>query len=132
MTLKMLVAAVALGLLTLSGCSGDAAQKVCDERETLASDYDVFVDDLSSGNLGDARDQLVVVKEDLEDVAAAVKELAAEKRDAVQPQVDSLMETVASLADAGSLEELRSGFETAKQQFADLVEALGSEAECES
>ncbi len=129
---KALVTAIAVGMLTLGGCSGDATQKVCDERANLSADYDTFVDDLSSGNLGDARDQLAVVKDDLADLAAAVQDLAAERRDAVQPQLDSLQQTITSLTSAGSLEELQTGFETAKQQFADLVAALGSEAGCES
>lgn len=138
--MKILLAGAAalLGVSMLTACSDTseteptAEERACSARSQLSDDYDALVADLKSANFGDASDQLAVIGDDLDEVSAAVEDLSAEKRDAVQPLVDDLKTTVGSLQDSTTLVELQTGLTTAGQQFTEILDTLVDQADCGS
>jgi hypothetical protein len=155
MKVVMLGAATLLGVCLLAGCADSSGssttptttssspttattsatagvQAVCDARSQLSTDYDALVNDLKAANLGDAKNQLQAVSADVDAVATAIQGLAADKKAAVQPHVDALQSTLGSLGQAGSLSELATGINTAKEQFTAVLDSLGQQAGCSS
>jgi predicted nucleic acid-binding Zn-ribbon protein len=91
---------------------------------------DQVAEDLKSLNLGQARDDWQTVQDDAAELSAAVQELASDRRDEIQPQVDELRSTVSSVTDATSLEELGSTLDTAEQQLSQIVTTITTSLDC--
>lgn len=124
---------VVLALLTACGDSDSnaaAEEQVCSAQSALSASVDQVAEDLKSLNLGQARDDWQTVQDDAAELSAAVQELASDRRDEIQPQVDELRSTVSSVTDATSLEELGSTLDTAEQQLSQIVTTITTSLDC--
>ena len=124
---------VVLALLTACGDSDSnaaAEEQVCSAQSALSASVDQVAEDLKSLNLGQARDDWQTVQDDAAELSAAVQELASDRRDEIQPEVDELRSTVSSVTDATSLEELGSTLDTAEQQLSQIVTTITTSLDC--
>ena len=134
---SIIVTATASSLLAvrlLAGCGKNdvpgAQGAVCDARTNLQTSFQKMTDDLQAGNLGDAKSSLVAVTTSLATLATAQQGLAQEKKDAIKPKLDAIRTTLVSVGSATSMAEAGAILDTAKTQMTDLVDTVGTSAEC--
>jgi hypothetical protein len=129
---KVVAPLVAVGLLAVAGaCSEEtASDQVCDARSDLGEGVEETVDDLASGNLGDARDSLDDVQEDYDELADAMDDLVDEQSEELAPQVEDLEQEIEDLGDAESAEELGSQVDEALSRVESIIGQIGDELDC--
>lgn len=110
--------------------SAAAQSQLCASRAQLSSSWNQLGADVRSGNFGDAMAQLQAVKVELSAVATGVSGLASEKKAAVEPQLKALQATVQGLTKSTSLGQVRTGVATAQQQLTEVLQTLGTQADC--
>jgi predicted nucleic acid-binding Zn-ribbon protein len=129
---------VLLGLLVSAGfllaaCSSSAptaSQKVCDDRAQLNQAVSTVVNDLKSGNLGQAKDDASAVGEAVDNLSQSAQGLQTEQSQALSPQIDHLKKTASSLRNASSLSDLQSGFSSLKSQLQSISSQIGDSLKC--
>lgn len=134
---SILVATTAASLMAvslLSGCGKNdvpgAQSAVCDARTNLQSSFQAMADDIQAGNFGDAKTQLATVTTSLATLTAAQQGLAQEKKDQIKPKLEAIRTTLVSVGAATSLAQAGAILDTAKAQMTDLVDTVGTSAEC--
>ncbi|MBI1378537.1 MAG: hypothetical protein GC157_13785 [Frankiales bacterium] len=131
------VAALVLAAgLVLSGCGSTgstqptAEQQVCSARADVQKAYDTLVTQVQALNFGDAKTTLSQLTSAVDGLVDAEKNLATEKRAAIEPQVTALKATLQGLSQATTAAELGAGLTTAKQQFTDVLSTVATTADC--
>jgi hypothetical protein len=121
-------------VLVLTACSGDssAADDACAAKDELSQAIRKVVDDVRAANLGDARDDLEVVRARAADLRDALSDLAEKQRDRLRPQADQLKDDLEQLRNASSLDDLRAGLASAASSASDLVSRLDADLDCQS
>lgn len=138
---RLVAASLALAVAgALVACGGDdndgesaeqrAIDDVCESRADLDSSIQEVRDDLASANFGNAKDGLSDVKEDFNELVAAVGRLAGERADEIRPEVDSLKSTIDSLTNAQSLGELGTAIDQLGPKFEAVVKAIDTNIDC--
>ena len=125
---------LALAGLLLAACSSNsgasASQKVCSDRTDLNNAVTKVVDDLKSGNFGQAKDDLPAVRDAAHTLSKSVKGLTSEQSKALKPQVEAVKKSASSLKDATSLSDLQSGFSSLTGQLQTLSTQIGGNLKC--
>ena len=96
----------------------------------LQTSFEKMASDLQAGNLGDAKTSLATVTTSLATLAAAQQGLAQEKKDAIKPKLDAIRTTLVSVGTATSMAQAGAILDTAKSQMTDLIDTVGTSAEC--
>jgi hypothetical protein len=130
---------VLLGLLVSAGfllaaCSSSSAptasQKVCDDRVQLNQAVSTVVNDLKSGNFGQAKDDASAVGQALDNLSQSAQGLQTEQSQALSPHIDNLKKTASGLRNANSLTELQSGFRSLTSQLQSISGQIGDSLKC--
>jgi hypothetical protein len=129
------VVPVAIAVLGIaSGCGDDepsAEEQVCDAQSELRGALDDVVSDLQAANLGDANEALAEAGDALDELVAAVEDLAQEEREALAPEVDALESDIAALQDAEDLDELGAGLDSVLSQAQVIFDDVTETASCD-
>jgi hypothetical protein len=125
---------LALAGLLLAACSSNSAasasQKVCSDRTDLNNAVTKVVDDLKSGNFGQAKDDLPAVREAAHTLGKSVKGLTSEQSKALKPQIEAVKQTASGLKNATSLSDLQSGFSSLTSDLQTLSTQIGGNLKC--
>ena len=127
-----LVVLAAATLLLLAGCGGQSAsERVCEARSELGSAVDSVVDELGTGNLGAARDQVPDVQDAYEELNEAVDGLSAEQADRLRPQVEAIRSDLQGLGDAADVKDLRERIDAVGDDISSLTSQVVEQLSCE-
>jgi len=114
-----------------SESSTDKAQsQVCDDAGSFKDSVNKLVDDVKSGNFGDASDQLSTVESSFQALEKSVKNLSSDKKSDVQGDVDSAKKTLGDLSDANSLDDLQDTLDKAESQLKDAADSITDTISC--
>ena len=114
-----------------SSDSTESAQKtVCSNADDLKTSVNKLVDDVKSGNFGDAQDQVSTVKSDFQALEKSAQDLASSKKSAVKDDLDQVKGTLTDLSSANSTEEIQSTLNTAKKELDSTVDAVKKTVNC--
>ncbi len=129
---RVLTALALVGCL-LAACSSpsvSASQKVCNDRAQLSSSVSTVVDDLRSGNLSKAKDDLPAVRDALNSLSQSAQQLKAQETQALKPQIDNLKNSVANFKNSKSLSDLQSGLASIRSQVESISSQIGDTLKC--
>jgi archaellum component FlaC len=131
--LFMLTAVAVLG----AGCSSDdssssgsAQDAVCSDAGDFKDSVNTLVDDVKSGNFGDAKDQMSKVKSSFEDLESSAKDLASSKKSSVQDDLDSVKGTLGDLTSASSLSDIEDTLGEAESELEDAADSITKTLSC--
>jgi outer membrane murein-binding lipoprotein Lpp len=113
-----------------SSSSKSQQDTVCSDAGTLQASIDTLVNDVKSGNFGNAKDQVKKVESDFRSLQSSAKSLAASKKQDVQSDVDTVKQTLDGLQSANSLSDIQGTLTTAKTQIKDSVDSLTKTLKC--
>lgn len=110
--------------------SEEEAAAVCEAGDNLRDSVADVVDDLRSGNLDDARDELDDVRSDRDALTSAIDDLGAAERDRLQPESDQLSTDIDALSDASGLSGWQSALSDVRSSLGDLVDSVDTNLGC--
>jgi predicted nucleic acid-binding Zn-ribbon protein len=113
-----------------SSPSASASQKVCDDRAQLSNAVSTVVNDLKSGNFGQAKDDVPAVREALDSLSQSARELKSEESQSLSPQIDNLKKTATNLRDSNSLSDLLSGIDSLTSQLQSVGDQISQNLKC--
>lgn len=119
-------------LFAACGSSPSAADQVCSDRSQVKSAISSVANDLRSGNLTKAKDDLGAVRSAFESLSQSVDQLATEQRQALSPEIDSLKATVSELKNSDSFSSLTTGLSSAGSQIQSISQQIGNSLHCSS
>jgi hypothetical protein len=118
-------------LLAACGSSGaSASQKVCSDRTDLNNAVTKVVNDVKSGNFGQAKDDLPAVRDAARSLSKSVKGLTSEQSQALKPQIEQVKKSASNLKNATSLSDLQSGFSSLESDLQSLSSQIGGNLKC--
>ncbi len=103
---------------------------MCNDRAQLGNAVSTVVDDLKSGNLGKAKDDVPAVSDALESLSQSARELKSEESQSLSPQIDNLKKTATGLKDSNSLPDLLAGFDSLKSQLQSIGDQISQNLKC--
>ena len=130
--LRLLCSLVLFGCL-LAACGSSpasASQTVCNDRAQLSQAVSTVVDDLRSGNFGEAKDGVPAVRDALNSLSQSARELQSQESQSLSPQIDKLKKTATGLADSTSLSDLLSGLESFASQLQSVGDQINQTLKC--
>ena len=130
-------ASVALAVLvvacSVSACSSDSEspqEAVCNDASAFKDSVNQLTDDVKSGNLGDAKDQVSKVKSDFNALQSSTKDLASSKKASVQADLDAVKGTLGDLTSATSLDDISATLSKAESQLTDTANSITKTLSC--
>jgi predicted nucleic acid-binding Zn-ribbon protein len=131
--MRILIALALVGCL-LAACSStpsaSGSQKMCENRAQLSSAVSTFVNDLRSGSLSKAKDDLPAIRDALNSLSQSAQELKTQETQALSPQIDTLKNSVDNLKNATSFSDLQSGLSSIRSQAESLGSQIGDTLKC--
>jgi len=89
-----------------------------------------LIDDVTSGNFGDAKSQLSTVKSDFQALRSSAKKLASSKKSSVQSDLDAVKSTLDGLSSATILSDVQSTLGTAQSQLKKTADSITTTLSC--
>jgi archaellum component FlaC len=129
----VLALAVAFVAGSVGACSSDSEspkEAACSDADTLKDSVNQLIEDVKSGNFGDAKDQLSTVKSDFEALESSAKDLASSKRASVQADLDEVKGTLGELTSAASLDDVEATLGKAESELKDTADSIRTTLSC--
>lgn len=104
---------------------------MCAARAELRSAVTAVADELQAGNFGTAKENLGAVTTAIDDLNEAVGELAADRREALAPDVEAVRDGIAGLSDASGLVDLSARLGAVRADIEDLLDKVGRDLGCD-
>jgi hypothetical protein len=104
--------------------------EVGSDADTFKSSVNKLIDDVTSGNFGDAKSQLSTVKSDFQALRSSAKKLASSKKSSVQSDLDAVKSTLDGLSSATSLSDVQSTLGTAQSQLTKTADSITTTLSC--
>jgi type VI protein secretion system component VasK len=126
--LSLLLLAVSVGACSSDSQSAESA--VCSDASTFKDSVSKLGTDVTSGNFGDAKDQISTVKSDLDSLESSAKKLASSKKASVQDDLNGVKGTLSDLTSATSLEDIQSTLRKAETQLNNTANSISKTLSC--
>ena len=134
------LAGLALVAVSLAGlgaaCSKDsndtksASAQVCDSRSAFSDAVQTVANDVSSGNLGDARNNLTAVTTTFGNLVDSIKKLTDQQRQALQPQIDKIQADVQQFANLNGRGDLQGAIDTTRTDVESALSSVKTDLNC--
>ena len=103
---------------------------VCRDASSFKSSVNKLVNDVKSGNFGDAKSQAATVKSDFQALESSAKDLASSKKSSVQSDLDSVKGTLDNLTSASSLSDIQSTLGKAQSELKNTANSITNTLSC--
>jgi uncharacterized phage infection (PIP) family protein YhgE len=127
------LAALSLAAFLLAACGSSgptAAQQVCSDRSQLSSAVSSVANDLRSGNLSKAKDDLPAVHDAFDSLTKSIEQLATEQRQSLSPKIDELKSSVSGLKNSDSLSSLTTDLRSVRSQVQSISQQVEDGLHC--
>jgi hypothetical protein len=124
------LAFVAIGTGCSSSGSKSASDQVCSARSDLSKAVDTVANDVRSGNLGTARNNLDQVRSAYNNLVNSFDKLTAEQRQKLQPQIDKIKADAQSLTSANSAEQIGRTLDTIGSDVQSALNTITHDLNC--
>jgi hypothetical protein len=90
----------------------------------------VLVDDVKSGNFGEAKNQRAKVKSSFDALESSTKDLASSEKASVQSDLNGIKVTLSNLSSATSIDDMKATLGRAESQLNNAVTSIKSTLSC--
>ncbi|MCW2522062.1 MAG: hypothetical protein JWO63_397 [Frankiales bacterium] len=107
-----------------------AKDEVCTARTGVQTAFQKVVDDLKALNIGQAKTDAAAVGTAVDALAAAQSNLSDSTKAEIEPDVNALKSSLASVRSATSRSEVTAALTSAKSSFQSALQSIGDVANC--
>ena len=127
---SVLVLGAALASCSSSSGQPSAEEQACSARSALQSSWGTFTNDVRDLNFGAAKDDLATVQTAFDALVSAQQDLSAEKRDQIQPDLDTLRSSLSALQESTSLSDINADLASARAAIDSALAETKRSADC--